>query len=241
MQPQPQPPPIPWPAPVQTATFLGRRQRFFADVCLADGTQSVAHCANTGSMLGLLHPGCAALLGDHGPDSGRKLRYTLLALQTPGGDWCGVLPVWANRVAEQAVLHGWLPELGPVQRCLREQPLGSDSRVDLLVQADGEWAIEVKSVTLVEEATALFPDAKSTRAAKHLQRLGERLETPGLRSAQLYLVQRPDAERVRAAVQIDPDYAAALTKARSLGVEAWAIACQIDEHGVHLLRRLPVS
>ncbi len=234
-------PPVPWPAPVLTATFLGRRQRFFADVRLADGSAAVAHCANTGSMLGLLHPGCAALLADHGAEAKRKLRYTLLALQTPGGEWCGVLPVWANRLAEQAVAAGWLPELGAVRRCLREQPLGGDSRVDLLVEAEGEWAIEVKSVTLVQGEAALFPDAKSTRAVKHLQRLTERLATPGHRSAQLYLVQRPDAARVAAAALIDPDYAAALAQARAAGVEAWAIACRIDEAGVHLLRRLAVA
>lgn len=232
---------VAWPAPVQTATFLGRRQRFFADVQLQDGSATVAHCANTGSMAGLLHPGCAALLGDHGPDSGRKLRYTLLALQTPGGDWCGVLPVWANRIAEQAVLQGWLPELGQVRSCLREQPLGDDSRVDLLVQADGEWAIEVKAVTLVHGDAALFPDAKSTRAVKHLHRLGERLAMPGQRSAQLYIVQRPDAAQVQAASAIDPAYAQALQEARALGVAAWAIACRVDAAGTHVLRRLPVG
>lgn len=234
-------PPVPWPAPVLTATFLGRRKRFFADVRLASGEEAVAHCANTGSMMGLMHPGCAALLSDHGPDSGRKLRYTLLALQTPGGEWCGVLPIWANRLAEQAVLQGWLPDLGAVQACLREQPLGEDSRVDLLVEAEGQWAIEVKSVTLVQGDVALFPDAKSTRAVKHLHRLGEWLHAPGHRSAQLYIVQRPDAARVQAAAAIDPDYAKALQEARSQGVAAWAIACRIDMDGVHLLRRLPVS
>ncbi len=234
-------PPVPWPAPVLAATFLGRRQRFFADVRLQDGTATVAHCANTGSMMGLLHPGCAALISDHGPDSGRKLRYTLLALQTPGGAWCGTLPIWANRLAEQAVLQGWLPELGAVQRCVREQPLGHDSRVDLLVDADKQWAIEVKSVTLVQEQVALFPDAKSTRAVKHLQRLGERLAVPDHRSAQLYVVQRPDAARVQAAAAIDPDYAKALQQARALGVAAWAIACRVDADGVHLLQRLPVG
>lgn len=234
-------PPLPWPTPVQTGVFLGRRKRFFADVCLADGSTAVAHCANTGSMLGLLNPGCAALLGDHGPDSGRKLRYTLLALQTPGGAWCGVLPVWANRLAEQAVLAGLLPELGTVRNCLREQPLGADSRVDLLVEASGQWAIEVKSATLVVEDTALFPDAKSTRAVKHLQRLGERLSTPGHRSAQLYIVQRSDAARVQAAAAIDPDYAKALCTARELGVEAWAIGCRVDADGIQLLGRLPVT
>lgn len=235
------PPPISWPAPVQRATLLGRRQRFFADVRLDDGSAAVAHCANTGSMLGLVRPGCAALIADHGAASGRKLRYTLLALQTPGGDWCGVLPIWANRLAEQAVLHGWLPELGAVRGCRREQPLGDDSRVDLLVEADAAWAIEVKSVTLVEQDTALFPDAKSSRAVKHLQRLGERLADPDLRAAQLYLVQRPDAARVQAAAHIDPAYAAALQRARGLGVAAWAIACRVGEDGVQLLRRLPVG
>ncbi len=94
---------IPWPAATLTAQFIGRRQRFFADVRLPDGTAAVAHCANTGSMAGLLMPGCAALLGDHGADSSRKLRYTLLALQVPGGAWCGVLPILANRIGAAAV------------------------------------------------------------------------------------------------------------------------------------------
>ncbi len=236
----PQPTLIPWPAPAVTGQFLGRRQRFFADVRLPDGSTSVAHCANTGSMAGLLHPGCAALLGDHGSDSARKLKYTLLALQVPGGAWCGVLPVLANRIGAAALRAGWLPELGDVRDCKTEQPLGDDSRVDLWVDGPSPWAIEVKSVTLVEGRRALFPDAKTERGRKHLQRLAEHVHAGG-QAAQLYVVQRDDADSVAAAAQIDPDYAAELARAKQAGVQVWALACQVGVDGVAVLRRLAVE
>ncbi len=230
---------VPWPTPTLTAQVLGRRQRFFADVRLPDGTLSVAHCANTGSMTGLLRPGCAALLGDHGAETTRKLRYTLLALQVPSGAWCGVLPVLANRIGHAAVLAGWLPELGPVAVCKTEQALGHDSRVDLWVDGEAPWAIEVKSATLLDNHVALFPDAKTERGRKHLQRLAEHVQVGG-RAAQLYVVQRDDADTVAAAVQIDPEYAAELTRAKAAGVQVWALGCQVRADGVAIMRRLPV-
>ncbi|MBI5609832.1 MAG: DNA/RNA nuclease SfsA [Deltaproteobacteria bacterium] len=230
---------IPWPAPAVAATFVGRRQRFFADVRLSDGSASVAHCANTGSMAGLLHPGGAALLGDHGADTARKLRYTLLALQVPSGAWCGVLPVLANRIGAAAVRAGWLPELGDAVDCKTEQPLGDDSRVDLWVDGAAPWAIEVKSATLVQGARALFPDAKTDRGRKHLQRLAEHVQAGG-RAAQLYVVQRDDADSVAAAVHIDPEYAAELERAKQAGVQVWALGCRVEPDGVAVLRRLPV-
>ena len=44
-------------APLQKATLLRRYKRFLSDMLLPNGTTVVAHCANSGSMLGLTEPG----------------------------------------------------------------------------------------------------------------------------------------------------------------------------------------
>ena len=64
------------------------------------------------------------------------------------------------------------------------------SRLDYLVEKNGEkiW-IEVKGVSLSENKHAIFPDAPSTRACKHLETLME-LKEKGDRAGVLLLVFR---------------------------------------------------
>ncbi|HEY6896935.1 MAG TPA: DNA/RNA nuclease SfsA, partial [Rhodocyclaceae bacterium] len=55
--------------------LLGRRQRFLADVLLDSGEQVVAHCANTGSMLGCKAEGSRVWLSP-ADNPQRKLAWT---------------------------------------------------------------------------------------------------------------------------------------------------------------------
>ena len=45
----------------------------------------------------------------------------------------------------------------------------------------------------------------------------------------VYLVQRPDCERLSLAGDIDPAYVRAFEAARAAGVEAYAVGCRITE------------
>ena len=86
---------------------------------------------------------------------------------------------------------------------------------------------------------AEFPDAKTERGAKHLEELGDAVET-GCRAVMLYLIQIGSATRFALARDIDPKYGAAFDRARSRGVEAIAWRCLIGRDGIEIAAPVPV-
>ena len=231
---------IPFPEPLLPATFLGRRQRFLADMEFPDGSRTVAHCPNTGSMQGCLFPGHQALLWDS-ENPKRKLRYTWKSIQGDDGVWIGIDTGVPNQLAAEAVRAGVVPALAGYPEVLREKKMGEHSRVDLLLR-DGDRIcfVEVKNVTLVEAGTARFPDAVTTRGLKHLEELSAQVAA-GHRAAMLYVVQRGDGTRFEPAADIDPAYAEGLRRAVSAGVAAYALGCEVTPEGVATKGLLPVS
>jgi sugar fermentation stimulation protein A len=116
------------------------------------------------------------------------------------------------------------------------------SRYDFLLtsSADIRCWVEVKSVSLIEDRVALFPDARTERGTRHLQELTA-LKKNGDRAAVVFLVQRPDADRLRAHQGQDPVFAAALTDAQSAGVEIYAYTCCVTLEEVRIKREIPVG
>lgn len=227
-------------APLIPGTLLRRTKRFLADVRLADGSEVLAHVPNPGAMRGCASPGSPCLIAP-APDPRRKLAWTL-EIVVDGGVPVGVNPGRANRVAEEALRLGVisLDSLAGSWTLRREVRLADGTRIDFCLDDGGgpTW-LEVKSVSWVEGGVALFPDAVSVRATRHLTELAARVRHDE-RAALLYVVQRGDAREVRAAVAIDPAYAQALARAREVGVEVRAIQVVVSSTGLFPWRELPV-
>lgn len=229
---------IPFPTPLVRATFIRRYKRFLADMELEDGQVVSAHCPNPGSMKSLLVPGSETLLWDH-PGPTRKYRYGWKAILLRDC-WVGVDTHLTNRIAEVALQEGVVKALGRPGNLLRERPMGTDSRVDLLLEGEGGrcW-VEVKNVTLTEGLTARFPDAVTGRGLKHLKTLRSMVRA-GDRAANLYVVQRSDPEVFEPADDIDPEYGRTLRQVHRGGVEVFALRCRVSPEGVEVLGELPV-
>ena len=140
----------------------------------------------------------------------------------------------------------WLSRSANLKRKLpltrREVNYGRRSRVDLLYQApDGQPIyVEVKNVHLMRQpGLAEFPDCVTTRGARHLDELGDRVAA-GDRAMMLYIVQRGDCDRVAFAADLDPAYAAAFALARERGVEAHAVRCDINLSDIRPTTILPI-
>ncbi len=229
---------LPFPEPRLFATFLGRRQRFLADMELPDGTRVVAHCPNTGSMRGCLFPGHRAVLWDS-RNPRRKLLYTWKAIEADGV-WVGVDTGVPNRLVEAAVEAGAIPPLAGFPRVRRERRMGARSRVDLLLEGPrGSCFVEVKNVTLVEAGAARFPDAVTARGLRHLEELAARV-AEGHRAAMVYVVQRADGRWFEPADDIDPAYGQGLRRAMERGVEVYALGTRVSPEGVGVTGLLPV-
>jgi sugar fermentation stimulation protein A len=226
------------PSPLISGTLIRRYKRFLADVRLDSGEVVTAHCANTGSMTGCALSDSPVLLSTSSRP-GRKYPYTWELVQI-NGNWVGINTARPNRLVEEAVLGGTIAELQGYETLRREVPYGGNSRVDLLLEgARGRCYVEVKSVTLVEDGRALFPDAVTLRGQKHLCEL-EQMVLRGDRSVIFFAVQRGDADCVAPADSIDPEYGRLLRRAVNAGVEALAYRAVVTPERINLREFLPV-
>lgn len=243
--------------------FIKRYKRFFVSV-LVNGESVVAHTNNTGSMLGLLHPGTPVLLSP-ALNPRRKLHWTLELIWTGGvypneeslpsfpdkeggmtpfhsglGFWVGVNTLVPHKIFKLAFESGLFPWTTGYSICKTEIKTGI-SRLDICLHGEGVprlW-VECKNVTLVEGDIALFPDAISIRGLKHLEELGQIIDS-GERSATFYCIQRKDGKVFGPAKSIDPQYAEAFWKVKRKGVEIYPYHIDITSNGFSLGSLLPL-
>lgn len=243
--------------PLVSGRFIRRYKRFFVDVELEGGELVVAHCPNTGSLMGCLVEGAPVLL-EPAQNPARSLRYTWKFVRI-GDSWVGVDTALAVPLVEHALATGALPELTGYGRIYREVKYGRDgaSRIDLLLSRGGTVSetkakkrtlpegdervyIEVKNTTLVQRDVALFPDAVTERGQKHLEELVH-VKKLGHRAAMVYCVQRTDCRVFRPAEAIDPRYAELLRWAVTEGVEVYALRAEPTHTHLRVLGQLPVE
>jgi sugar fermentation stimulation protein A len=225
--------------PLARGRLVQRYKRFFADVTLDDGREVTAHCPNPGAMLGLNTPGLQVWLS---PAEGakRKLAWTLELVEADGG-LVGINTLHPNRLTAEALAADAIPELAGYAVHRREVKMGEASRVDFVLEDPARprcW-LEVKNCHLRRAGTlAEFPDCVAARSARHLRELGERV-WEGDRAVQLFVIQRMDCDHFAACADLDPVYAAALTRAAQAGVEVLAYACDISTNAITISRPIP--
>ncbi|KZK93085.1 MULTISPECIES: DNA/RNA nuclease SfsA [unclassified Pseudovibrio] len=227
--------------PLVTGRLIKRYKRFLADVALDDGGAEItAHCANSGSMMGLKDPGIKVWLTPN-DDPKRKLKYSWEMLEIDGA-MVGINTSRPNGLVEEAIEAGRIPELGGYEKLRREVKYGKNSRIDILLEGEGDKRtyVEVKNVTLAREGgVAEFPDAVTARGAKHLDELADMVRE-GHRSAMVFLIQRDDCDALVLARDIDPKYGEAFDAAVKAGVEVYAIGCRLDANEIIADRAIEV-
>ena len=226
--------------PLQKATLVRRYKRFLSDMLLPNGTKVVAHCANSGSMLGLTEPGSEVWLSPNtNPKAKLDWRWELVRTD---GHLVGINTSHPNRIVEAAIEDDEIAELKGYKTIRREVRYGSNSRIDLLLEAtDKERCfVEVKNVTLKRKYHAEFPDAVTKRGEKHLRELAC-MKADGNRALMFYLVQRGDCNSFRLAADLDPAYTKTFFEARDAGVEAVCYACDISPTSIKIVRQIPID
>jgi sugar fermentation stimulation protein A len=232
-----------FPRTLTEGRLVRRYKRFLADVELPSGEVVVAHCVNTGRMLGCSDPGSMVWLEPAPPQSKRKLQWTWVLTKTPSDIMVGVHTGYPNRFVAEALRQGSLASLKGYAHVRTEVRMGASSRVDVLL-TDHEtcpqcW-VEVKNVTLARDGVAFFPDAVTERGRKHLDELSARV-AEGDRAAMVFVVQRSDVHSFRPADDIDARYGETLRSAvETGGVEAYALRVEPSPSGLRLLDQIPV-
>lgn len=221
---------------IVSGNFLKRVNRFIASVNI-NGKEEMVHITNTGRMGELLQEDAHVLLrkeeGQH-----RKTAYDLLMVYHQDK-----LISLDSKLANQLFYYSWknnlLEEFADYSVCFPEVSYGR-SRLDFLLKEGQErLLIEIKSVTLVENNRALFPDAPTNRGKKHLEEL-MRAKEEGLRTMIIFIVQREDGIYFSPYDTMDKAFSNTLREAREKGVEVYAYNCQVTIRNIILNKKIPV-
>jgi sugar fermentation stimulation protein A len=214
-----------------------RDNRFRTTVELDNGWHVCCYLPNSGRLEELLEPGKRVFLRAVAAP-GRKTGFDLMLVDVEGTlvSADARLP---NILVEEALREGRLSPFEDYDVIRREVEYGK-SRLDFALQRQGQRCfIEVKSVTLVREGLALFPDAPTVRGRRHVQEL-RRAVCQGERAAIVFVIQREDARAFAPNDRADPAFARALCCAVRAGVEVYAYACRVSRCEVRLARPLDV-
>lgn len=217
--------------------LLRRYKRFLADIRLADGKTLTVHCPNSGSMLGCSDPGSLVVLS-RSENPARKYPWTLEMVRRQDF-WIGVHTGRTNRLVREGLEQGQIDAFGTIAGIRQEVCVPGGSRLDFLLEtASGSLYLEVKHCSLAEDGVALFPDAVTTRGARHMRDLGE-LAAAGMQAAVLFCVQRTDATRCTVADHIDAAYGQAVRDAAARGVRFLAWQVEVLPQTLRMTRQLP--
>ena len=224
---------------IEIGSFIKRNNRFVATVNL-EGAVCEVHVPNSGRMQELLLPdvkvGLIAKPGEH-----RKTKFQLTWVQHDNS-WVNIDSSMPNKLFIQGVKNGSLKEFLNYRVNRQEVQIGK-SRLDVLLEhkLDGNpLYVETKSVTLVVDGVAMFPDAPTARGSKHLEELSS-LAKRGIATAVVFIVQRKDATKFKPNVKTDPGFAFNLAKAKESGVAIVAYLCQIQLGGAEIISSIPIE
>ncbi len=225
-----------FPRPLVAARFIRRLNRFAALVEVA-GRRERVHVRNSGRLHELLSPGRAVLL-EPASTEGRRTRFTLALVRLPSG-YVSADAHLPNALVAEGLRCQAIPGFRGYQILRREPAMGRNRTDFLLLRRGRECFLEVKSVTLVQQGVALFPDAPTVRGRAHLEHLIA-ARRRGLGAAILFVIQRGDASAFAPNRDADPEFGEALRRACRAGVRVRAMVCRVDPRAVRLTRAVPV-
>ncbi len=206
---------------LKKAKFIQRLNRFVGLVSLEGVVQSV-YIRNTGRLRELLSEGNEVYVAKR--ESGKHPFEIVLARRGQH------LVCIDSHIAPKLYAEY-------VNLPLSFEPRFDNKRFDLLVEGR---PVEVKSVNLVEEETALFPDAPTKRGREHIEKLIE-LSKEGYKPLVVFVVQREDAKVFSPNWKVDPEFSKALLNYFQLGLEIRAYKCTVSLKEIKLKEEIPVE
>ena len=212
--------------------LIKRYKRFFVDIEYKNKIIT-CHCPNSGSMMGLLNKGNKVWFSTS-DNPNRKLKYTLEIIEVKK-KLVGINTLLANKIVYEALNLKKINNLTKFNNIKSEVKFSENTRFDFLLNNNNEKCfLEVKNVTLFrKEKIAEFPDAITSRGAKHLFEL-IKAKKKGYQSYILYLIQREDCDSFRIAKDIDEEYKIAFDKALKSGVKILCYDCKLNNEEIKL-------
>ena len=214
--------------------LIKRYKRFFTDI-EANNKTLIAHCPNTGSMMGLLDKGNDVWVTKQN-DPKRKLKFTLEMIKVKKRI-IGVNTHRANRIVEHALNNKLIDEFKSIKNIKAEFKYSDDTRFDFLCD---KKILEVKNVTLLrDDNVAEFPDAVTSRGSKHLKMLIKSIKK-GYKPYVLFLTQIQDINKFKIAKDIDANYYKDYIEAKKAGVNFIAYRCYLSSKEIKIEKKINI-
>jgi len=219
--------------------LVKRYKRFFTDIRLNQET-IVAHCPNTGSMMGLLDEGNEVFISKN-DDPKRKLKYTLEIIKVKKS-LVGVNTHFANKIAFHGLTNNLIKEIKNNNNIKPEVFFNKETRFDFLVEKNNQKIfVEIKNVTLLrKDKFAEFPDAITSRGSKHLKTLIEATKK-GYKTYLLFLIQIEGVTGFKIAKDIDKEYYENYKLAKKAGVKFLAYRCKISSKEIKIEKKIKIT
>ena len=217
-------------------TLIKRYKRFFVDINY-NGKVIIAHCPNTGSMMGLLNPRCKVWFSKSDNPS-RKLKYTLQIIEN-NKKKIGINTLLTNKIVHEALNQKKIKALNKFINIKSEVKFNEKTRFDFFLSNKKEKCfLEVKNVTLVRNNNiAEFPDAVTSRGNKHLNELIE-AKKKGYQAYMLYLIQIQGCDSFKIANDIDPEYKIMFDKALKNKVKILCYDCKLNNKEIKINKEI---
>ena len=220
-----------------SAEFIDRPNRFLTRVRL-DGKIVDSHLPDPGRLKELLKPGSKVLVKKEN-GLNRKTRYSTQMVYQDN-QLISVNTLLPNLFVKKLLKNRSLEQFSDWELIQSEKTFGN-SRFDFyLKKGNDELILEVKSVTLVKDEIAMFPDAVTARGSKHLKHLIE-LAQKGYKTAVLFVVQRNDAKYFIANADCDPEFAKNLKLATESNVQVHIIKIDVYPEKLIYSGKLPLK
>lgn len=213
------------------ATFLERPNRFIAYAKLGEKTIT-CHVKNTGRCREILIPGKTKVyLEDHGENTGRKTRYSLVKV-VKGDRIINIDSQAPNQIVEEWISQGGL--YSDITFLKREYKY-DNSRFDIYYERQGgiKGFVEVKGVTLEEDNVARFPDAPTERGVKHIYELMKAKEE-GYEANIVFVIQMEGIRYFTPNDAMHKEFGQALREAKQAGVNVVAVECNVTTDQVNI-------
>ena len=188
-------------------------------------------------MKGLLKVGNKVWLSKSN-NPNRKLKYTLQFIEDNDSK-IGVNTHLTNKIVLDALKNNLIKEFDKNITIKPEIKFGNNTRFDFLISKKNYKAfLEVKNVTLSRRSKiAEFPDAVTTRGAKHIEEL-IKARKKGYDVYIAFIIQREDCSQFAIASDIDPEYSKLLSKAVKKKLKILCYDCKFSSKGIKLNKRV---
>ncbi len=217
-------------------TLIKRYKRFFVDIKFKN-KNIIAHCPNSGSMMGLLTPNNKVWFSKS-DNPKRKLKYTLEIIED-NKKMIGVNTHSTNKIVYEALLNKKIKYFKNFDKIQPEFKFNKNTRFDFYLSSKKKKCfLEIKNVTLSRKKNVSeFPDSITARGKKHLNELINAKKS-GFDSYILYLIQREDCNSFKIADDIDQQYKVAFVNAIKNGVKVLCFDCKLSNEEIKINQQI---